>query len=341
METVNYQELNSLLYGVLHFQPKVPKRWEMVAEFIRSQPIISGTATLKVPLSGYESTSKQKHYSLKDGKNCKTVHKLLEERYPHILQNIDSNCLFKNNEKTPFKPIIFLPYQTSCCDKAIKIHPRCSYPIVYTLAGTLVGALYHGECYTCSTRYYPNYRTIEDGKRYYIDPNINDFFQVTSSTVFEKRLLEEIANNIWISGTSLESRAKVNNCTFGAVDEERLASLKNFDRTIKSGWQLNEQRVGDGFFLWLIINFYNNKHVLQQTAIEYDYLRDSSRHLNIEDMCENVWRDICTSKNKWISHECKRPGCTEGYVTIDGNEYLKRSKCAAPIEKIKPRKDLP
>ena len=58
-------------------------------------------------------------------------------------------------------------------------------------------------------------------------------------------------------------------------------------------------------------------------------------------MCEKMWVDICLSKNKWISHKCKRPGCAEGYVTVDGNEFLKRSKCAAPIEKIKARKDLP
>ena len=23
----------------------------------------------------------------------------------------------------------------------------------------------------------------------------------------------------------------------------------------------------------------------------------------------------------------QKPGCSEGYVTVDGNEYLKRSKC--------------
>ena len=57
-------------------------------------------------------------------------------------------------------------------------------------------------------------------------------------------------------------------------------------------------------------------------------------------MCE-VWTDITSSPNKWIQHACNMPGCKEGYVTIDGNETLKRSICAIPIQKRKPRKDLP
>ena len=58
-------------------------------------------------------------------------------------------------------------------------------------------------------------------------------------------------------------------------------------------------------------------------------------------MCEKLWKEICSEKNKWIQHTCKRPGCAEGYITVDGNEYLRRSKCALPITKVKARKDLP
>ena len=31
---------------------------------------------------------------------------------------------------------------------------------------------------------------------------------------------------------------------------------------------------------------------------------------------------------QWIEHECTTPGCREGYVTIDGNEKVRRPKCA-------------
>ena len=52
-------------------------------------------------------------------------------------------------------------------------------------------------------------------------------------------------------------------------------------------------------------------------------------------------RTICASDNNRVTHKCKTPGCSEGYITVDGNEYLKRSKCALPMEKVKIRKDLP
>ena len=57
-------------------------------------------------------------------------------------------------------------------------------------------------------------------------------------------------------------------------------------------------------------------------------------------LCRVMWEDICVT-DKWVTHTCKTPGCSEGCVTVDGNECLKRSKCALPTEKVKIRKDLP
>ena len=79
---------------------------------------------------------------------------------------------------------------------------------------------------------------------------------------------------------------------------------------------------------------------MAETSINCD-CSDSGKHLNTEELCKEMCQDICTSKNKWVKHACKTPGCSEGYVTVDGNEYLKRSKCALPMEKVKLRKDLP
>ena len=40
-------------------------------------------------------------------------------------------------------------------------------------------------------------------------------------------------------------------------------------------------------------------------------------------------------------HKCKVKGCAEGYVTVDGNEKLRRPMCAAPRSRIQIRRDLP
>ena len=92
--------------------------------------------------------------------------------------------------------------------------------------------------------------------------------------------------------------------------------------------------------MWVIVNYYHSKGTLSTTDIDCSRT-EASHRLNTEDLCENMWEDICASKNKWIQHTCKTPGCSEGYVTVDGNEYLKRAKCALPVEKVKLRKDLP
>ena len=79
---------------------------------------------------------------------------------------------------------------------------------------------------------------------------------------------------------------------------------------------------------------------LAETDVKVRY-NDNGKRINMEELCKSMWEDICSSKNKWVKHACQTPGCAEGYVTIDGNEYLRRSKCALPKEKVKLRKDLP
>ena len=61
----------------------------------------------------------------------------------------------------------------------------------------------------------------------------------------------------------------------------------------------------------------------------------------MEGMCEILWEEICTKRNQWVMHKCSVRGCAEGYVTIDGNEKLRRPMCAAPRRKLQIRRDLP
>ena len=219
---------------------------------------------------------------------------------------------------------------------------RPSFPLVYTMRGTYVGAQSHGQCEKCKVKYFPSYKISKEGSKIFEDVNHagNPYFQVSSKTVFETQLLEDMSNNIWVSGATFQSRAKVYNLNFKMKDSERLSELQKFARTNDEEWELNEQRVNNAWFLWIVVNYYLSKGKLAETDLkcEYSYC---GRHLNTEELCRVVWEDICASDNKWVTHKCKTPGCSEGYVTVDGNEYLKRSKCALPMEKVKIRKDLP
>lgn len=69
------------------------------------------------------------------------------------------------------------------------------------------------------------------------------YFQITSRTVFEKQLLQDISNNIWVNGATFQSRAKVYNVNFAEQNSKRFADVKEFARTKDGEWLLNEDRV--------------------------------------------------------------------------------------------------
>lgn len=336
----NYAELNAFLFGANHFPEGTPNRWELVSEFVRGEGIDISKEFPTIFL-GKGGNSNGNLLNLKRSEDCRTINKLIKKEYD-MLFRLDLNAiLYHASGKSALKPIILVPHVLNCCQKRIKMDNRPSFPLVYTMSGTYVAAVFHGQCGKCQAKFYPNYKVVE-GKRIYQDPRDESmrYFQVTSQTVFEKQLLMDFSNNIWVNGATFESRAKVYNLNFGAINETRLSQLDEFSRTKDGGWRLNEDRVNDAWFLWIIVNYYHRNDKLKATGLEFKHV-EGSNHVAIEKLCECLWRDICVSPNKWVRHTCKTPGCSEGYVTVDGNEYLKRGKCALPKEKVKMRRDLP
>ena len=142
---VDHEEFNSYLFGVGHFPEGTPNRFELVVEFVRSQHRDLNTATPSVCLGGSDRKD-GKHLHLTDKTNCRRVFKVLKEKYPSLLQRDLNSRLFKQSGRTAFKPFILLPAKTQCCGKNIKMDNRPSFPLVYTMRGTYVGALFHGQC---------------------------------------------------------------------------------------------------------------------------------------------------------------------------------------------------
>ena len=64
---------------------------------------------------------------------------------------------------------------------------------------------------------------------------------MSSKTVFERQLLEDISNNIWVSGATFQSRARVYNLNFTMKDRERSSEIQEFACTNDEEWKLNEQ----------------------------------------------------------------------------------------------------
>ncbi len=137
------------------------------------------------------------------------------------------------------------------------------------------------------------------------------YFQTTSQTVFERLFLEEIQNNLSLSAVSFESRAEVYNETFSTIDKEKLDKLSLFARhKSENCWKLNEQRVEDGWFLFVLATFFHKN--MDPEKIDMKTARGPSQRIDVESLCEIAWDHIETKVNPWIYHICKIIGCSQG-----------------------------
>ena len=238
--------------------------------------------------------------------------------------------------------IILVPPIEKCCGTRLQMDPRFSSPMVYTCNGTLVGAMFHGQCKACKRRYYYSFSEVFNGdgevtRTYYKIRNEEQYFQSSSVTVFEKKLLIDITNNIVFSAATFESRSEVYDSNV------KMTSSRQYDSThhsVISDRIPTRRRIEDGWFLWAIVNTYDKLEMLEKTNLYAAYTEGGKRR-DVESLCKSLWEEICSLRNKWVMHKCKVKGCAEGYVTVDGNEKLRRPMCAAPRSKIRIRSDLP
>ena len=120
------------------------------------------------------------------------------------------------SDTSALKQMILIPSIKMCCGAATLICNRPSFPLVYT-RGTSVAAAFIAECRHCTKKYHLSYfeQEIRDNKgRFYYSLEGATYFQVTSQTIFEVAVMEDITNNISTSAASFQSRAKVYNENF-------------------------------------------------------------------------------------------------------------------------------
>ena len=105
-------------------------------------------------------------------------------------------------------------------------------------------------------------------------------------------------------------------------------------------WSPSAKRIKECWFLWCIIETYSELNILSNTNLYAEYTSNGKRR-NIEMLCKDLYNSLNSRPNKWALHRCTVKGCTEGCVTIDGNEKLRRPICAAPKSHVQLRPDLP
>ena len=176
----------------------------------------------------------------------------------------------------------------------------------------------------------------DDKQQYFFDPLHSPYFQVTTHTVFEYKLLNEVTFQITFSGTTFESQAQVYNALHKERDEIRLAAFeKSFARVHnKEGltWKLNEKRLKDAWFLYQLVVFYKSLDSLPTKDLGTEVTGGNRR--DIEQLCEYANLERSLLSPKWVSHICGMKGCREGFAVVDGNEKINRPACAAPKSQV-------
>ena len=81
-----------------------------------------------------------------------------------------------------------------------------------------------------------------------------------------------------------------------------------------------------GFSLSLSTTSSNTKFstALISTPIRFQEIDET------EDICQKANMHMFKITPRWVHHSCDIEGCNEGMVTINGNEKIRRSMCAAP-----------
>ena len=212
-----------------------------------------------------------------------------------------------------------------------------------------MAAAFNGNCKKCKKVYYYSYfedsrasesdvnKDSKDQRRVYYDfaPDMQ-YFQVLNKTIFESHLAKDIVYNVEMCASSFESRSDVYNFMHRALDKGVLRKLENFSRLKGNNeanvWKLNADRVEECYFLWKTVNLFRKNGSLYLLNVKQADVEGKRRSL--EEICLESWRLICKLQNKWIHHKCEVPGCSEGYISVDGLEKVCRPMCAAPKEKL-------
>ena len=277
--SISYKDAASLSFAFQHVPESTPKRWDIISTLVKdfksqsSENICSPSIIIK-DCSIKTVTDKNNTLKLFEGSpsECKHLVNSLSKEYDGFFQyseNLVQDLTCTYSDKTGLKRFILLPPVKQCCGEDLFIRNRPSFPIVYTMSGTYIGALFTGECRKgCHMKYSHSYYHC-DGRMHFYDSKCSSvFFHITTQTVFSKKLLDDFTNNISVSAASFQSRAEVYNENFRECDSKRLKGCSVFGRSTSDTehpWKLTEKRVEDAWFTYALVDYYNEFNLLNET----------------------------------------------------------------------------
>ena len=120
---VPFTAVAALVDAEKHFPPKTPKRWDLIAEYVRksNEALKGSTPTVTAEpamVLGNAAVTPTKFLFSND--HCKLLFAILNTTYKHLLGYADQQAAIIFSDPT-FKPVILLPRKLTCCGRPVYI----------------------------------------------------------------------------------------------------------------------------------------------------------------------------------------------------------------------------
>ena len=160
---ISISAFESFLYSIDRIPSSTPNRWAIVANMVQQmckQSNESGSVTLIVGRYGSSVETDVKFTA--SVKECCELYMIIQSEL-FVPWRIPHDVLCADEGGSLCSRIILVPAIEKCCGTRLQIDPRFSSPMVYTSNGTLVGAMFHGQCKACKRRYYYSFSEVFNG----------------------------------------------------------------------------------------------------------------------------------------------------------------------------------
>lgn len=329
-------QLDALLDAIAHYPERSPKRWALIAQYVSgaTSAILNALQINIGRLCGRtfqcKAESCKQAYGIlqKEGRDDLLSRNLNREKWDAVLRRSES--------KSALKATVLLPKVDKCldCEQMLTIRPTCSNPYVYSTRGTTQGAVFSGVCKDCAVTYhvsfYERHPQGEPATRIYYDNCLSDqFLQISTQTVLSVQLIKEIHNQVFIGKMTFESCAELYNENH-LHEESGYIGLKREE--------LTEMRIEQAWFIYHLVAFFSDEKCLASVNFNIDTV---AGRRDMDTVCEEAYDLIVKGEKLFTKHECNVKGCKEGYVTIDGNEKMKRAMCGSPKSRVLLGKGMP
>lgn len=193
--SISFKELGVLCAATKHIPERTPKRWDLISTLVSgASPLEESCDENKSPNVVLKvSDGARVNFFDKSPASCKDVVSVMCTKYNEMFdcsETVVRDILLSYVGKTALKSIILLPQAKKCCGEPILIRNRPSFPLVYTMQGTFVAALFNGECRKGCCRKFSHSYYHEGDKIHYYDPRDSDYFHISTQTVFSNMLIQ-------------------------------------------------------------------------------------------------------------------------------------------------------